>query len=365
MTDVAIVHDYLTQFGGAERVVAEMRSLWPQAPIYTTMYRPDSTFPEFGTADVRTSRLDRLPIDRGIRALAPLMPAAVRDLGVLDHDLVVSSSSGWAHGVRTAPDTCHVVYCHNPPRWLYETEGYLGHRVKRALTWPLRRALERWDRCAARRPDLYVVNSRAVADKVRATYGIEAPVVHPPVDVERFAPTPRGERLLVVSRLLPYKRVDLAVAAATSAGWPLDVVGEGPELERLRALAGPTVRFHGRLPDAEVTALIEGCAAFLLPGAEDFGITPVEANAAGKPVVAFARGGALETVADGVTGVFFHRQEPQAVEAAIRRALDLDVDPRALAEHATQFSREAFRERLCAVIDAARGAAPSPAGARA
>lgn len=349
---VAIVHDYLNQPGGAERVVLALAGMWPDAPIYTSLYRADSTHPAFGGADVRTSPLDLLPVDRGFRNLFPLYPAAFRSFGTLEHDVVISSSSGWAHRVHTAPHTFHAVYCHAPARWLYGGE-HLADRRRHALR-PLLGALRSWDRGAARRADLYVANSEEIRKRIRRCYGVDAPVVHPPVEIERFRPQPRGERLLVVSRLLPYKRVDAIVEVATRAGIGLDVVGTGPALEELRRGAGPTVTFHGRLEDAAVTALMEGCRALCLPGKEDFGITPVEAQAAGKPVVALAAGGALETVEEGVTGAFFPRHDPDEILDAIRRCDRIAATPETLAAAARRFSRHAFETSLRRVLHAHR-----------
>ncbi|HYH87709.1 MAG TPA: glycosyltransferase [Solirubrobacteraceae bacterium] len=346
--DVALVHDYLNQRGGAERVVLELAAMFPGAPLYTSMYRPGSTFPQYASLDIRTSFLDRLPVDRRFRALFALYPAAFRSLGRIDADLVISSSSGWAHFVRTTPRAFHAVYCYTPARWLYA--DYMGGAVAQRAIAPLAGALRRIDQRAARRPDLYIAISDLVRERIRRHYGREAPVVHPPVDVERFTPTPRGERLLVVSRLLPYKRVDLVVDAATRAGLGLDVVGTGPALADLRRRAGPTVRFLGGLPDAEITRLFERCWAFCMPGTEDFGITPVEANAAGKPVVAFAAGGALETIEAGVTGEFFADPSVDALLDALTRADAITSSPELIAQHARQFSRDAFRARLTSVL---------------
>jgi glycosyltransferase involved in cell wall biosynthesis len=348
--DVAIVHDYLNQHGGAERVVLELAAMWPDAPIYTSLYRPASTLPEFERCDIRTSWIDRLPVDRGFRNLAPLYPAAFRSLGTFEQDLVISSSSGWAHGIRTALETTHVVYCYAPARWLYHSEKYLGRSSRQALLTPWKGALRRWDRAAAKRADTYIAISKNVRERIRAAYGIDAEVVYPPVDVERFTPRPRGERMLVVSRLLPYKRVDLVVDAATRAGLGLDIVGIGPALDDLRDRAGPSVTFHGRLDDVAVTELMEGCRAVCLPGAEDFGIVPVEANAAGKPVVAFAAGGALETVQDGVTGAFFDEPTGDSLLAAIRRADGIETGAEVIAETARRFSRAAFRKAFLAAV---------------
>jgi glycosyltransferase involved in cell wall biosynthesis len=350
---VAIVHDYLNQRGGAERVVLQLARIWPQAAIYTSLYRPDSTFPEFRELDVRTSAIDRLPVDGSFRALAPLLPAAFRSLGVLDHDLVISSSSGWAHGVRTAPASTHVVYCYAPARWLYKPADYFAGGRTPAYLRALTAALRRWDARAARRADAYIAIAENVRRRIRAAYAIESEVVHPPVEVERFTPRPRGERLLCIARLLPYKRVDLVVAAATRAGIGLDVVGDGPLLATLRDAAGPTVAFHGRTGDEEILELLESCRTLVLPGQEDFGIAPLEALASGKPVVAFAAGGALETLADGETAVFFHEPTTDALLAAIRRCDELATPPAALAAAARRFAPEVFRERFAAVAQRA------------
>jgi glycosyltransferase involved in cell wall biosynthesis len=348
---VAIVHDYLNQRGGAERVVLELAAIWPDAPIYTSLYRPESTFPEFRQREMRTSPLDRLPVDGGFRNCFPLFPAAFGSFGRLEHDVVISSSSGWAHSARTVPGAFHAVYCHTPARWLYGTEHLgTGSRRARALQ-PVIGGLRQWDRSAAKRADLYIANSDEVRQRIARHYGLEAPVVYPPVDVERFTPRPRGERLLVVSRLLPYKRVEVVVEAATRVGLGLDVVGIGPELPALRHRAGPSVRFHGRLPDAEVTRLVEGCRALVLPGREDFGITPVEAHAAGKPVIAYAAGGALETVRDGHNGTFFPRHDPSDMLDAIERCDAIATPPETIAAEARRFSRAAFRARLVGLLE--------------
>lgn len=315
---------------------------------------------------MRTSYLDRLPISHGFRNLFPLYPSAFWSLGRLDQDIVVSTSSGWAHGVRTVAGSTHLVYCHTPARWLYGYE-YLGERsAKQRLARPLLGAMRQWDRRAARRADFYVANSHNVRERIRSAYGIDAAVVHPPVDVDRFTPRPRGERLLLVSRLLPYKRVDLAVRAATQARLPLDVIGSGPAYWQLKELAGPTVRFDRRLEDAAITELMESCRALILPGTEDFGITPVEALAAGKPVVAFGRGGALESLQDGLSAAFFHEPTPEALLEALQRVDRLDTAPEVLGEQARRFSPETFQAGIRAALErAGDGASVQAAGAEA
>jgi glycosyltransferase involved in cell wall biosynthesis len=348
---VAIVHDYLNQPGGAERVVLEMAAMWPEAPVYTSLYRAESTFPEFQQHNIRTSFLDKLPVDGSFRALLPLYPAAFQSFGMLDEQLIVSSSSGWAHGVRTSPESVHVVYCYAPARWLYTPDRYLPSSLKQRLLSPVVSPLRRWDMGAARRADGYIVIAENVRRRVRAAYGIDAEVVYPPVDTERFTIREPGDRLLVVARLLPYKRIDLIIQAANRLGIGLDVVGLGPSMEELRELAGPTVTFHGRLPDEAITELFESCLAFCSAGQEDFGLAPVEALAAGKPVVAFAAGGALETLEDGKTAAFFYEPSVTDVLSAIERVHELGTSPEDLAAEAERFSRASFRTSLMAAID--------------
>jgi glycosyltransferase involved in cell wall biosynthesis len=349
--DVAVVHDYLNQRGGAERVALELARIWPQAPVYTSIFRADSTFPEFGRGDVRTSFLQRVPADRSFRSLFPLYPLAFRGLGTLDHDIVVSSSSGWAHGVRVREGGLHIVYCHTPARWLYTPGAYLGASSRQQLVaGPLMSSMRRWDQRAAKRADVYVANSQNVARRIRESYGRSAEVVYPPVDLERFSPRERGTRYLVVSRLLDYKRVDSVIRAANRAGLRLDIVGSGPSFKALRELAGPTVVFHRRLEDSAITALMESCRALVLPGEEDFGITPVEAHAAGKPVVALAAGGALETIEEGIDGTFFHDHSERAILQALRAADGIETSPDEIARRASKFSREAFVARMRQVV---------------
>jgi glycosyltransferase involved in cell wall biosynthesis len=350
--EIVLAHDYLNQRGGAERVALELARMWPGAPILTALYRPDSTFPEFREHEVRPSFLNRLPVDKGFRGLLPMYPVAFESFGAVDADLVICSSSGFAHGIRTTARARRIVYCHTPARWLYGHE-YLGRRSPRSIAArPLLPALRVADRRAAHRAHLYVANSRNVSRRIRDAYGIDAAVVPPPVDVDRFTPRPRGTRLLTVARLLPYKRLDVLIDAANRGQMGLDIVGDGPQRRQLRELAGPTVTFHGALDDKSVTELMESCRAYCLPGVEDFGITSVEAQAAGKPVIAFAAGGALETVEDGVTGTFFSQWTGEALIGAVGRADRLAADPEQIAARAKRFSCASFRHRLEEAIGA-------------
>jgi glycosyltransferase involved in cell wall biosynthesis len=351
--EVVLAHDYLNQRGGAERVALELARMWPRAPMLTALYRPESTFPEFRRHRIWASFLDRLPVDRRFRGLLPLYPIAFESFGRVDADLVICSTSGFAHGLQTTGRTRRVVYCHSPARWLYSRDYLRAWSAGAVAATPLFGALRAVDRRAARRADVYVANSHNVRRRIKAAYGIDtAAVVPPPVDVERFTPRARGRRLLTVSRLLPYKRLDVLVEAANRARLELDVVGDGPQRRQLRDLAGPTITFHGSLDDRSVTQLMESCRAYCTPGVEDFGITSVEAQAAGKPVVAFADGGALETVTEGFTGTFFSEWNADSLLAALRRADGLDASPEQIAQQAKRFSCATFRHRLEEAISA-------------
>jgi glycosyltransferase involved in cell wall biosynthesis len=349
MGRVVIVHDYLTQPGGAERVVAELLSRWPDAELRTLVHDPGGTFPVFAQREVITSPLQRLAGRVSHRALLPMLPAALRSLAIRDADLVISSSSGWAHGVPVATGIPHVCYCHNPARWLYDTSTYLdGRSVLGHGLAPLFAALRRWDRRAATRPTRYVANSENVRRRIAATYRRDATVVHPPVRTDGLQPTPipHDGYVLVLSRLLRYKRVDLAIEGAARAGIRIVIAGAGPERARLEALAGPHATFVGRVADEDLPGLFAGARCFFLGGEEDFGITPLEANAAGRPVVAFGRGGALETVLDGETGVLFDEHTATAAAAAIARACGTSWQPEALAAHAARWRPERFLDEL-------------------
>jgi glycosyltransferase involved in cell wall biosynthesis len=370
---VALTTDWMDTFGGGERVLHELHRMFPDAPVYTTVYRPEALPPHMRGMDVRTSFIRRLPgIRRSHMAFLPLMPAAFESFDFSGYDLVITTSSACAKGILTPARTLNVCYCHTPCRYIWDLyEDYVGGRLARPLIAPVAAWLRSWDRRSSDRVDHFVANSREVAGRIRRHYGRAAEVIPPPVDVERIRPTGRDPEgfYLVVSRLVRYKRIDLAVAAATRLGRRLMVVGRGPELERLRAMAGPTVEFRGALPDAEVAALYGRSRALLFPGLEDFGIVPVEAQAAGRPVIAYGRGGALDTVVDGVTGRFFEEQSVEALAEAIVGFEASAWDPAAARRNAERFDAVHFRRRMRrAIADrvaaASRGrAAPEPAAA--
>lgn len=356
---VAIVHDYLTQFGGAERVLRVLMDLFPAAPVYTLVHDPIVTAGFLDTARIRTSFLQRIPLARSRHRLFPLiMPLAVEQFDLSAYDLVLSASHSFGKGVLTKPETLHVSYCFTPLRYAWDdSHRYVREfgvpAVLRALI-PLALTYVRvWDRAAADRVDHFVAISQFVAARIRKYYGREATVIAPPVDASQFRPSRTvSDRLLIVSRLLPYKRIDLAIEACTALRVPLDIVGVGPEEERLRALAGPTIRFLGFQPDAVVAQLYAQARAFLFPQEEDFGITPLEAAAAGRPVVAYRSGGALETVREGETGVFFSEQTTASLAAAIEEVSHESWNPELIRAHALTFDIPVFRARFLAHLQA-------------
>lgn len=352
---VAIIHDFLTQAGGAERVVEALHQIWPEAPIFTSVYDPGNTFPSFRQMDIRTSFLQKVPLaatNRHHKKFLTLFPMAFEMLDLRGYDMVFSNTTCFSKGVITYPETCHICYCHTPSRFAWRYEEYVSQgnfsRLERLVMPFVIHRLRAWDWQAAQRVDYFLGNSHNIVRRIQKFYGRTAEVLYPPVDTERFhvEPRPQSDYLLVVSRFLPYKRVDLAVQAATQLGVKLKVVGSGPDESRLRAQAGPTVEFLGRLPDGQVEALFANCRAFLFPGEEDFGIAPVEAMAAGRPVIAFRAGGAMETVADGLTGVFFDEPTAESLAGAIRRLDDLSVDAMRIRTHAQTFGLDRFRDRL-------------------
>lgn len=357
MPRVAITTDWLTSFGGAERVLGELRALYPSAPIFTSVYDPRQLPEPMRQWDVRSSFLGGFPFARSYsRALLPLMPMAFQRFDFSNYDVVVSVSSAFSKNVVTAPGAKNLCYCLTPPRYLWDLrDAYLG-RPAAAAAAPVVRWLRGVDRGAARRVDEFLAISHLVADRVRRSYAREADVVYPPVDTARLRPRDGREKIddyyLVVSRLVRYKRIDLAIEACNRLGRRLLVVGVGPERRRLELLAGPTVRLLGARSDDEVAVLYRRCRAFVFPALEDFGITAVEAQAAGRPVVAFGGGGGGETVLDGVTGIHFSEQTVESVVAAMQRLDRTPIDPAACRKNAERFDASVFRERIEARVRA-------------
>ncbi|MGH9080530.1 MAG: glycosyltransferase [Acidimicrobiales bacterium] len=361
--DVALVHDYLTQRGGAERVVLSMAAAFPEAPLHTSLFDPAATFPGFGTLDVRPLPINRVGVLRAHHRLAlPVLAPAFSRLSV-DAAVTVCSSSGWAHGARVSGRK--VVYCHTPARWLYQPARYLGGapRWSGAALSAMAPALKRWDRRAAASAHRYLVVSRAVRTRVAELYGIEADILHPPVDLDTDGPAEPVAGVepgffLCVSRLLPYKNVEAVVSAfGHLPERRLVVVGTGPLAASVSAGAPPNVSMAGQVSDAGLRWLYRSAAGLVAASYEDFGLTPVEAAAFGKPTAALRWGGFLDTTIEGTTGVFFDQPEPEVIAAGVERLATAAWDPARLRDHAGRFSGDQFADRLRRVVEEERAAA--------
>jgi glycosyltransferase involved in cell wall biosynthesis len=354
---VALVHDYLNQRGGAERVFTQIARAYPDAPVYTSLFDRGATGDLIEPERVRTSWLQHVPLGkRYFRFLAPLYPAAFESFDLRAYDLVVSSTTAWAKGVRVRPDAVHVCYIHTVSRFVFDYDRYVGGFGLGGLARFVVRGLVAWDRRAAARPTAFIANSRNVAARVRRYYGRDAEVLPCPVDVDRFhVGSGAGGYAVVASRLLAYKRIDLAIEACRIAGVPLKIVGSGPaEADLRRRAAGSATEFLGWVDDATVARVIGDARVVILPGEEDFGLVPLEAAASGTPTIAYAAGGALETLVEGETGSFFSDQTPEALAAALTAFRRADFDPQRMRAHAQTFAPERFIERLRELVEKIR-----------
>jgi len=372
---VAIAHDYLTQRGGAERVVLAMVRAFPDATVYTTLYDPDGTYPEFRDARIVVSPLNRIGLLRRNHRLAlPLLPLASWALRP-DAEVVVASSSGWAHGFHHSPTSKVLVYCHAPARWLYQTETYLGEKATRSpqglALLALRPFLTAWDRNAAARADAYLANSRVVRERILEAYGIDAQVVPPPYGVDpalaaepivELADWAADEYHLIVSRLLPYKNVQHAVAAFRDLPERLVVIGFGPMAEELRAALPGNVRLLSGLTDGQMRFAYAHARALVAPSHEDFGLTPLEAASYGKPTLALHAGGYLDTVRPGLNGTFFEEPTAHAIRVAVTGNRGTVWNADAIRDHARGFSEPRFHEELHRQVEALLGGAAGEAG---
>jgi glycosyltransferase involved in cell wall biosynthesis len=352
---VALVHDFLLDVRGAERVFMALCDLFPQADLFTAVYDEDGTEGRFADRNVHTSFLQRTnPTARSFRALLPLYPYAIEALDLRGYDLVVSSSSAWAHGVIPDDDAAHVCYCHNPFRYAWNArDATLAHRgpLTRAALGVIFQRWRQWDWIAAQRVDTYVANSETTERRISRYFNREAEVVYPPVETGRFSPAPVGDAYVVLSELMPHKRIDLAVRAFSRLRKPLIVIGNGPDARRLRRIAGPTIRFEGRVSDERAATLLAQARALVVTATEEFGIAAVEAQAAGRPVIALAEGGVRETVLEGETGVFYEEPTVEALCAAVAGFDPLEVDPQACVRNAERFDVQRFRTAMTRVVD--------------
>ncbi len=359
---LALVHDWLNQVGGAEDVLATLVGLYPASPVYTSIYAPDLMPASYRAWDIRPLWLDRLPaIHSHHQPYLPLYPLAWGGLDLSRHEVILSNKSGFCHGVRHGSQTIHICYCLAPTRYVWQLDAYVAREGLGALAQaglrPLMAALRRWDYAAAQRVTHFIAISTEIRQRIARYYGRESVIIYPPVDTARFQPSATVEDyFLVVSRLIPYKRIDLAVQAATRLGVPLKVAGRGRDLEQLRALAGPTVEFLGYVPDDALPDLMARCKAFIFPGLEDFGITPVQAQAAGRPVIAYGGGGALDTVLPGVTGEHFTQPTVEALMAVMAGFDAGRYRPARLRAHAERFDSGVFSAQITSFVEQAQAA---------
>ena len=369
---IAIVHYWIVGTRGGEKVLEALCELYPDADIFTHVVSPDAVSPTIGRHKIRTSFISRLPAaTRLYRSYLPFMPMALEELDLSEYDLIISSEAGPAKGIIPAPGAVHVCYCHSPMRYIWN----MYHEYKSGAGWLARLSmpflthyLRMWDQSTASRVDLFVSNSTNVAARIRKYYRRDALVVHPPVDTERFVPARPdeiGDYYLVAGELVGYKRADLAVRAFNRSGRRLVVVGSGELAKKLSRMAGPTIDIRGHLSDAAMRETMARARALIFPGEEDFGIIPVEAMACGRPVIAYGRGGALETVVDGVTGLFFGEQTEDALNDAIDRFERQKFDSATITAHAQAFGTERFKlEMAAAVADATALYAPPKSAIR-
>jgi glycosyltransferase involved in cell wall biosynthesis len=355
----AFVHDNFVQVGGGERVAEELARLLPDADIFSTVAIPERLSPYLRSRGVKTTWLQHLPWMRQLyRHYFLLYPIAARGLRLDSYSTIVSSCYGFAKMIRKPAGALHICYCHTPTRWIWRFDDYAArenfHPVIKNLLRKIIDKLKLQDLRAAQAVDVMIANSSVVADRIWNYYGKAAEVIFPPIDCDRFSAVPeQGDYYLVVSRLVPYKRVNLAIEACQKLGRKLIIIGDGPDRARLERSAGPNITFLGRAPDEVVTGHLARCRAVLFAGEEDFGLIPLEANASGRPCIAYGRGGALDTVVDGVTGVLFPEPSGDSLASAILRSETMEWDVPALQHHARQFDRAVFVEKMRHVLDEA------------
>jgi glycosyltransferase involved in cell wall biosynthesis len=354
---VALVHDYLNQMGGAEKLLLSLHDLFPTAPVYTSIYARGRVDPRFRQMDIRTGFMQRLPlVKKHHQPFLPLFPLAFEQMDLRAYDLIISDSSAFAKGIVTRPEALHICYCHTPMRWAWNYEDYVERerlgRVARMILAPTIAVLREWDYTTSARVDYFIANSPNVAARIAKYYRRDSVYIPPPIDTSQFEISPHQENyFLVVSRLIPYKRVDLAISAFNKLGLPLRIIGTGRDERSLRRLAGPTIQFMGRQPDHEVRRQLSACRAFIFPGEDDFGLTPLEAQASGRPVIAYGAGGALHTIVPGKTGTFFHSLEPESLAEAVSQFRDDRFDPATIRHHAHYFDTQRFRQRFLDFVE--------------
>jgi glycosyltransferase involved in cell wall biosynthesis len=356
-----LVHDYLDQAGGAERVVESLHEVFPSAPLYTLIYDKTKLPAIFSKMKIHTSFLQKLPfVMKHLNRYLPLFPLALESFDLSEYDVIVSSSSAWGKGVRKRKDQTHICYCHSPMRFVWMYEDYMEKEglgmFTRAMLPFIMKWLKKWDIKTNRGVDHFIANSRTTQKRIKLFYGRESDVIYPPVDTNFFKPQ-GGEvkdYFLVVSRLNPYKRIDLAIEAFNELGLTLYVIGNGPDEARLKSIAKQNIKFLGRLSDTEVVKYYSSCKGFILPGEEDFGLTPVEAQACGRPVIAYRAGGAMESIVEGSTGIFFDKQEKDSLVRAVKEFYSISFNKDVIRRNALRFDKAEFKKKIKEYVDAKR-----------
>lgn len=357
---IALVHDYLVQYGGAERVLEAFTEIWPYAPIYTLLHDPETMHGKFAEKRIYTSFLQRSRFARKHhRLFPPLMPIAIESFDFSKYDVVLSDSSSYAKGIITRPETLHISYVHTPMRYAWDdcqkyTEDFGWPRMVKRLVPFFMSPIRLWDKVSADRVDHYIANSEFVRARIAKYYRKEAVVIHPPVDIHSFTVVPetkREEYFLMVGRLIAYKRHDVAIEAFNRLRLPLKIIGRGPEMRRLERLAGPTIEFLGRVPDAELPRYYAECQAFIFPQEEDFGIVAEEAFASGRPVIAYRGGDIVEHLEEGVMGELFDHQTAEALMAAVERFRQKHYDATLIRSRALPFDREQFKSKIQHLVE--------------
>lgn len=358
MPKIALVHDYLVQYGGAERVLECFTELFPNAPIYTLVYNKEFMHGVFEGKNIKTSFIQKIPFAKKYHRIFPqFMPMAIEQFDFSMYDLVLSDSSSYAKGIITGPGTLHICYMHTPLRYAwddcqkYTSDFDFPNFIKKVVPFAMN-YIRIWDRVSAERPDKLIANSNFVAKRIKKYYKRESIVVHPPVNIDEFSISAENDgSFLMVGRLLAYKRHDIAIKAFNKLGLRLKIIGRGPELKRLKKLAGPNIEFLGRLSDEELPEYYAKCRAFIFPQEEDFGIVAMEAMASGKPVVAFRGGDIVEHIEEGKSGVFFERQEVNDIINAVKKLDGLAYDSQYIREKAEKFDKSLFKAKIKEYIE--------------
>ena len=354
---IAIVHDWLTNMGGAEQVVINFKEIYPDAPIYTTFYNPNNLDPKLRNIDVRTSYLQKKKMVTNHKKYFPFMPRAFENFDLSEYDVVLSSSSSCAKGVITKPGCIHICYCHTPMRYAWEKKDEYTKdmgALKKKLVNILLHYMRIWDVASSNRVDYFIANSRAVQERIKKYYNRDSEVIPGPIRCNYFNISETdGDYYFIVSRLVKYKRFDLAVQACKELGRKLVIIGDGPERKKLEKIAGnnKNIIFLGRQDDDTVKKYMQECKALLFPGEEDFGLVPIETQSCGRPVIAYKKGGVLDTVIDGETGILFNEQSVESLKNAILKFENMKFDKQKIRKHALEFDEEIFKKRIKEFID--------------